>query len=212
MAIIPLQFLLNRPARAQQVIATQWDLLVVDEAHHLQWSEDKVSEEYELVESLAKTIKGVLLLTATPEQLGKQSHFARLRLLDANRFNSYEKFVDEEHNYQAIVNAIDILRSDKGMTKTGHKNTVKMFTEQQDIDAVNGLFEATIDDQEVQTIKQKLTEQLLDQHGTGRLLFRNTRSAIKGFPKRKIHHYGLGKILMTMQANMKSHCSLHQSA
>lgn len=191
LAIVPLQFLLNRPARAQQVLATDWDLLVVDEAHHLQWSENEVSPEYELVESLAKTIKGVLLLTATPEQLGKQSHFARLRLLDASRFSSYEKFVEEEHNYQAIVNAIDILRSDKDMTKTGHKNTIKMFTEQKDLDAVNNLFEGSFETEEMQAIKQQLTEQLLDQHGTGRLLFRNTRSAIKGFPKRKIHHYAL---------------------
>ena len=191
LAIVPLQFLLNRPARAQQVIDTQWDLLVVDEAHHLKWSEDQVSEEYELVESLAKIIKGVLLLTATPEQLGKQSHFARLRLLDAVRFNSYEKFIEEEHNYQAIVNAIDILRSDKDITKTGHKNAIKMFSEQKDLDALNGLFEGSLDSEEIQSTKQQLTEQLLDQHGTGRLLFRNTRSAIKGFPKRKLHSYGL---------------------
>lgn len=191
LAIVPLQFLLDRPARAQQVLATQWDLLVVDEAHHLEWSEDKISEEYELIESLAKTIKGVLLLTATPEQLGKKSHFARLRLLDDNRFDSYIKFIEEEHNYQSIVNAIDILRSDKDMTKTGHKNTVKMFTSENDIETINGLFESQFGDEEAVTIKQKLIDQLLDQHGTGRLLFRNTRSAIKGFPKRKLHGYAL---------------------
>jgi ATP-dependent helicase HepA len=34
---------------------------------------------------------------------------------------------------------------------------------------------------------------LLDQHGTGRMLFRNTRSAISGFPKRVLHHYPLDK-------------------
>ncbi|MCF6319994.1 MAG: SNF2-related protein, partial [Proteobacteria bacterium] len=64
LAIVPLQFLLNRPARASQLLRTQWDLLVVDEAHHLQWSQDEVSPEYDLVASLAKAIRGVLLLTA----------------------------------------------------------------------------------------------------------------------------------------------------
>lgn len=191
LAIVPLQFLLDRPARALQVIETQWDLLVVDEAHHLQWSENEVSPEYKLVEKLVKSIKGVLLLTATPEQLGKQSHFARLRLLDENRFNSYEKFVEEEHNYQSLVNAIDILRSDKAMTKTGHKNTIKIFHEKKDIELIDGLFEGKFADEQKQAIKQQLIEQLLDQHGTGRLLFRNTRSAIKGFPKRKRHYYEL---------------------
>ena len=96
--IIPLQYLLQNPARAEQVINTQWDLLVVDEAHHLKWSQEEASEEYKLVEALANTIKGVLLLTATPEQTGKESHFARLRLLDANRFSSYKRFVEQETN------------------------------------------------------------------------------------------------------------------
>ncbi len=191
LAIVPLQFLLNRPTRASQLLQTQWDLLVVDEAHHLQWSQDEVSPEYDLVANLAKAIQGVLLLTATPEQLGKKSHFARLRLLDTNRFECYEKFVEEEHNYQSIVNAIDVLRSDKTMTKTGHKNTVKMFSEDSDVELLDGLFVNKYEEQQKQTIKQQLIEQLLDQHGTGRLLFRNTRSAIKGFPKRKLHKYPL---------------------
>ncbi|MCB1676396.1 MAG: RNA polymerase-associated protein RapA, partial [Halioglobus sp.] len=36
-----------------------------------------------------------------------------------------------------------------------------------------------------------LIEQLLDRHGTGRVLFRNTRAAIKGFPRRELHRYPL---------------------
>ena len=191
LALIPLQFLLDRPHRAEQLMATQWDLLVVDEAHHLKWSEDHVSDEYALIESLANAIKGTLLLTATPEQLGKESHFARLRLLDSQRFNSFEKFVEQEQNYQSIVNAIDVLRSEKPMTKTGAKNTAKVFTEQEDIDMIQALFEGKIEEHEKQAVKQKMIEKLLDQHGTGRLLFRNTRSAIKGFPRRKLHAYGL---------------------
>ena len=191
LAIIPLQFLLNDSKRATQVLETQWDLLVVDEAHHLKWCQQEVSEEYKLVEALSRQIKGALLLTATPEQLGKQSHFARLRLLDANRFNSYEDFLAQEQSYQSTVNAIDVLRSEKTMTKTGAKNTAKMFTEDADLVHIEGLFEDKYGYEEKLEIKQQLIEQLLDQHGTGRLLFRNTRLAIKGFPKRKLHKYGL---------------------
>ena len=54
----------------------EWDLLVVDEAHHLEWSPQHSSHEYNCVDQLARSTKGVLLLTATPEQLGKESHFA----------------------------------------------------------------------------------------------------------------------------------------
>ena len=39
--------------------------------------------------------------------------------------------------------------------------------------------------------KTKLLHTLLDQHGTGRLLFRNSRAGVSGFPKRKLYAYSL---------------------
>ena len=35
--------------------------------------------------------------------------------------------------------------------------------------------------------RQELIDNLMDRHGTGRVLFRNTRAAIKGFPVRNLH-------------------------
>ncbi len=67
-----------------------WDLLVVDEAHHLAWSPEAASPRYTMVEQLAATIPGVILLTATPEQLGRSGHFARLRLLDPQRYHDLD--------------------------------------------------------------------------------------------------------------------------
>ena len=79
-------FLSGNEARARQVVQAGWDLLVVDEAHHMEWSPAAASAQYSLVESLAQRTPGVLLLTATPQQLGPEGHFARLRLLDPNRY------------------------------------------------------------------------------------------------------------------------------
>ena len=36
-----------------------------------------------------------------------------------------------------------------------------------------------------------IIEELLDRHGTGRVLFRNTRSSVAGFPERHLHQYPL---------------------
>jgi ATP-dependent helicase HepA len=104
-----LEFLLSHPEHHQQAIAGDWDLLVVDEAHHLQWSPDEVSPEYRLIEQLAQATRGVLLLTATPEQLGKESHFARLRLLDPDRFPDFDSFVQEEQAYEPVARAVQAL-------------------------------------------------------------------------------------------------------
>ena len=111
--------------------------------------------------------------------------------MDKNRLNNYQDFITQENNYGSIVNTIDVLRSEKAMTKTAAKNASKQFSDEKDLAQIEALFEATVDDEEKTSIKQNLTEKLLDQHGTGRLLFRNTRAAIKGFPKRKLHKYAL---------------------
>ncbi len=65
LALVALEWLVEDEKAQDALFAAGWDLMVVDEAHHLVWHEDKVSPEYALVEQLAEVIPGVLLLTAT---------------------------------------------------------------------------------------------------------------------------------------------------
>ena len=80
-----------------------WDLLVVDEAHHLAWSPEAASPRYRMVEQLAAAIPGVILLTATPEQLGRSGHFARLRLLDPQRYHDLDGYLAEADTLPGAV-------------------------------------------------------------------------------------------------------------
>ena len=82
LVLTSIDFLAQDPRRSEQAVTAGWDMLVVDEAHHLTWSAAAPSREYQVVEELSRSAEGLLLLTATPEQLGVESHFARLRLLD----------------------------------------------------------------------------------------------------------------------------------
>jgi len=189
------EFITQATPSFQQCRDSQWDLLVVDEAHHLQWTEEKVSHEYEVIEELALQTKGVLLLTATPEQLGKESHFARLRLLDPNRFPNFEAFKEEEKHYEPIAHAIEQLM-DRQMLEQGLDSEAQTLLESYRTEGDNQQHLDTLGD-ETCTKKEKtnarniLIDHLLDRHGTGRVLFRNTRSAIKGFPKRELYAYPL---------------------
>ncbi len=173
--------------RFKQALDGDWDLLVVDEAHHLQWSPEKSSLEYDLIEKLAAVTKGVLLLTATPEQLGKESHFARLRLLDPSRFPNYESFIEEENSYQPIAHAVEALLSEKPLDKATYK-TLQNTIEEGDNKTLLDNLENTEDYADA---RLQLIEHLLDRHGTGRVLFRNTRTAVKGFPERHLNSYPL---------------------
>ncbi len=154
----------------EQALEAGFDLLVVDEAHHLMWSEEEGgNDRYDLVEELAEKTPGVLLLTATPEQLGVESHFARLRLLDPQRFSSLERFLDEEEQYHHTAKIAEVLMSDMPL-EPGH------------LAAIEGLLGHSIQDEPEQRFRA--IHELLDRHGTGRILFRNTREAIQGFPGR----------------------------
>lgn len=91
LVLCSLDFLVESEQARNHALAAGWDLMVVDEAHHLAWSPEQASPEYQVVESLSEASKGLLLLTATPEQVGVASHFARLRLLDPARFHSWTR-------------------------------------------------------------------------------------------------------------------------
>ena len=183
--ICALDWLKTHPHRVQQAIEAEFDCLIVDEAHHLAWSENAPSAAYLLVEQLANDIPSVLLLTATPEQLGLESHFARLRLLDPERFYDYQAFLKEQENYQPVADAVQSLLSEKALS-ADEKNHISDLLNEQDVEP---LFKALAcnNDEEKQAARQELIQNLIDRHGTSRILFRNTRQGVKGFPHRVYH-------------------------
>jgi len=169
--------------------AANWDMLIADEAHHLQWEPDEPSEAYSLVEELALETPSVLLLTATPEQLGQAGHFARLRLLDPERFGSLEQYLAEEAEFGWIAGVADKLSRDDEL-------------EAAQIDQLQTLIGEPFDDNQRKTLSssttlamsdigQQIISKLVDRHGTGRLMFRNTRQAISGFPERELNTHTL---------------------
>ncbi|MEM8594308.1 MAG: RNA polymerase-associated protein RapA, partial [Pseudomonadota bacterium] len=189
LVLCPLSFLVENPERDEQALACDWDMLVVDEAHHLEWAEDKASEEYECVERLAERAQGVLLLTATPEQLGVEGHFARLRLLDPDRYYDLPTFVNEDKDYQAINEMVQCVLDAKAYFEPLPDPLASYLTprEWQSLEAV------FLEDAEA--AYDKAVDALLDRHGTGRVLFRNTRAAVRGFPKRHVTTYELAQVL-----------------
>jgi ATP-dependent helicase HepA len=187
LVLCSMAFLKNHPRWQQMAVASQWDLLVVDEAHHLQWSEQAPSEEYQCISALAANTAGVILLTATPDQLGHESHFARLKLLDPARFHSYDAFLQEEQSYQHIAAIAKPLLQQRSLSKA-EAEALQQALRESDISAELALLcSKHHDDAALTQARQRVLAQLLDRHGTGRILFRNSRAGVKGFPKRFAH-------------------------
>ncbi|MCG6116820.1 MAG: RNA polymerase-associated protein RapA [Aquimonas sp.] len=176
-------WLANSKKRAKQLLEAGWDLLVVDEAHHLAWGPDAPSREYSLVEGLAQASAGVILLTATPEQLGRSGHFARLRLLDPARYADLDAFMAESDRHLALSQVTEALLEARAPDTDGLTLLQELFhDEPQTLAAALPKIEAGDE-----SAAWKLVEALIDRHGTGRVMIRNRRAAVGGFPERVPH-------------------------
>ncbi|MGB2350447.1 MAG: helicase-related protein [Akkermansiaceae bacterium] len=177
LVLCSVDFLSGNSRRSRQAIDAGWDLLIVDEAHHLEWSARKPSSAYQMVESLARDTPGLLLLTATPRQLGPEGHFARLRLLDADRYVDMDAFGQEADHYEQVANAVGKLQ--EGASPSPEDRALFASQSESVSKHLNSLDEGD------ESARELLIRELLDTFGTGRVMFRNTRQALTGFPKRK---------------------------
>ena len=181
-----IDWLSQSPKRVNQVIASDWDLLVVDEAHHLKWNSESPSEKYKLVDQLGQKAHALLLLTATPEQVGLENHFARLRLLDHSRFSNFEKFKSETEKYKPVAILCQKLINDEPL----NDSELDQFPVTESTLSIAKSEIAKNKKLSIET-KDKFIRELADRHGTGRVLFRNTRKTITGFPKRFAKIYSI---------------------
>lgn len=147
LVLVP-QSLLSHPLWAGELFEVPWDMLVIDEAHQIAPEDQRFTQ----LKQLTQHVPSLLMLTATPEQAGMAAHFARLQLLDPDRFNDFERFIAEQANYRELAPKAEAFAQAGKITEL---------------------------------------DELLDSYGTGRVMLRNSRAHIGGFPTRHLCHYEL---------------------
>lgn len=188
--LCPLEFLLENPQWQEKALDTPWDLLIVDEAHHLAWHPEAASDKYTLVESLATQVPGLLLLTATPEKEGNLSHFAQLRLVDPHRYHSFDAFVAAQDRFSEVAMLTEKLFDSHQLGSQERSALDALLPDASSQALINALLD-TADSDNDEALQRQLAQRLVDRHGTGRALFRNTRASIPGFPKRILNSVNL---------------------
>lgn len=150
-----------------------WDLVIVDEAHHL----EPGKRPFAFVDSLASRVEHVVLLSATPDRDGEEAHFRRLQLLDPVRFDDAAEYRRESEHYRELADTAERLHGREPIGEPD-RAALRALLHAPDvpalIDAVDG------DD----VARRTLLSRLLDLHGIGRVMFRNVRARIPGFPRR----------------------------
>jgi ATP-dependent helicase HepA len=177
LAIASLAWLAQSPRRQRECIGAGWDMLVVDEAHHLEWEPGTASPSYTVVEELARATPSLILLTATPEQLGRRGHFARLRLLDPARFHDLDAYLDQSANYAELSPIADVIAAREALTADAIANLRARFPHDPALHALIDVYPEQA---------AALLTALIDRHGTGRVMYRNRRAAVGGFPGRQL--------------------------
>ncbi|MBN1602390.1 MAG: RNA polymerase-associated protein RapA [Chitinispirillaceae bacterium] len=180
MFIADLSHLAGSKRRVQQVCNVPWDLVIVDEVHHVK----NDSPESMLIRQLTSQECGMLLLSATPEQFGVKNHFSRLQLLDPARFRSWEEYQMERVSIQDISDCIDRCCKEQGI-----------ISDSPGIDALEVRVPAALIDKKSggeargngsAEMREITIGELIDLYAMGRVQFRNTRKMVKGFPLRHV--------------------------
>ncbi len=166
-------FLSSDLAAARQAAEAGWDVLIIDEAHHLR---EEGTPLFDLVKALSVRSRDVFLLTATPRQHGERNHFARLRLLDPSRYSDFDAFVNESRTHHAVAAMTGRLLDGKDLDNADKEFLAGLRGAESIVAAHTGSPAA----------RQRIVAELLDRFGVGRAMFRNTRDMVGGFSKRVV--------------------------
>jgi ATP-dependent helicase HepA len=169
--VTSLELLSRSPDEVQEVAAAGWDLVIVDEAHHL-----RGEKAFAAVEALASRTWGLLLLTATPMQLDPDEYRALLTLLDPVTAPDAAAFRARIERQEAL------------------SRTVRALLEGDDAEAtlaVGALRARFQDDRELAALtdRDSLLAHLAETYSLSEALIRNRRARVGGFSARQLHRH-----------------------
>jgi ATP-dependent helicase HepA len=164
--------LLSRSAdQVREVAEAGWDLVIVDEAHHL-----RGERAFAAVEALASRSWGLLLLTATPMQLDPDEYRALLTLLDpvtAPRPAELRSRLSRQEELSSIVRAL--LEGSEAEVRGAARRLRARFPQDRRLAALTG--------------RDELLTHLAETYSLSEALIRNRRARVGGFSERRLHRH-----------------------
>ncbi len=145
-----------------------WDLVIVDEAHHL-----KGEKAFAAVERIARNSWGLLLLTATPMQLDPAEYHSLLKLIDPETAPSLREFEARLARQEELSSA------------------VRGLVEKKDAGGIDALARRFPDDGKLQSLEapEALLNHLAETYSLSDRLIRNRRAVVGGFAERRLHRH-----------------------
>ncbi|MDD9951501.1 MAG: RNA polymerase-associated protein RapA [Zetaproteobacteria bacterium] len=177
-AILSYATLDESPELAEQIAtAGHWDMIIADEAHHLDWFTSDSSPLWNCANQIARACTSLLLLTATPRHHGLETLFGLLHLIDPEQYDDFEAFEKIEQDQEWVADIAKRLQ--QGSDNQQQRDKLAQFF------AHDKLFAQKVSDPH--TPANELIHALMDRHSTGLSVVRNRREVIQGFPMRQLH-------------------------
>jgi ATP-dependent helicase HepA len=169
--VTSLELLVRSPEQLREACSPEaaWDLVVMDEAHHL-----KGEGAFAAAQALARNTWGLLLLTATPLQLDPDEYRGLLTLMDAESAPSRENFERRRAQQEEL------------------SETLRALLERRDAGAaLRGLAERFPEDEVLrsQVSGDVLLAHLAETYSLSDHLVRNRRAIVGGFSERRLHRH-----------------------
>lgn len=155
------------------MLAAEWEMLIVDEAHHLETE----TPEYEIISDVSQRVRDILLLTASPDAMERHSFFSLLQLIDRDKYATFEQFEKEQADYERVAKIAESVLSGTQLSNESESYLKKR---------VPALSQQLSDGLVSSSKREDFVRSLVDICGTGRAIFRNSRALIAGFPKREV--------------------------
>ncbi len=163
-----------------------WDLIIVDEAHHVRMHEDgRTTRLYDVVKKLAisnnAARRSLLLLTATPMQLGTHEIYALVELLDPVLFPSSGEFEKHRNSVPGLNRLVERLRSpDFSDSSDDFEDAVEQVSQWLEIDREHARCRLVAGRDKLDALASELS----DRHLLSEVMIRNRKSVIGGFMPR----------------------------
>lgn len=175
--------------RRQEIASVDWDMVVVDEAHHArvhEWGESSSRTKlFELVRELVgrpeQARRPVLFLTATPLQLERYELYSLVEMLDPVLFSSekdFEKHIEELAGLNQTVERLE--------RPEPEDDPEALLAE------VARLLQVSVADARTLLIlngKPEVAEILRAKHRLSEVLIRNRKSVVRGFQPRRAYRW-----------------------
>ncbi len=171
----------SRAKRIEEITELPWDLVIFDEAHRVRVSTARRTKAYELADTLRDQVHGLLLLTATPMQLGLTELWGLIDLVEPGL---YPSVVDYKAVSSNLPRLNELMRDVRDWPTLDQQERERLRRDAAGVLDACGLGKRDLDRCDAAPAREEALDRIAAKHPLAEVLVRNRRADVGGFTMR----------------------------